>query len=320
MNGFLPTDPYALGFVLAAVSAVCWASFDISRKHIGTSMSATAAVAGVMLFHAPFIVPFIGATELMGMPKGSSPLAEIVFIGVPSMTGDYAMLAGGSIALNLLANLLFLRSVQISPLSLSTPYLAFTPVFSAVPAFLVYNEVPTTWGFAGILTVCLGAFFLNPGNRSHGWAAPLWALWKERGSLYMLIVAALWSITPVLDKGAAVETSAMWHTLVLSFGVAIIFLGGRVLRDRGASVLVEEISEEPFWVAASGLFAVGAMVLQLASYEYIDVAYVETIKRAVGVMGSIVAGWMLFDESDIARRLLGAAVMTAGVAMVILGG
>lgn len=320
MNGLLPTDPYSLGFLLAAVSAVCWASFDISRKHIGKSMSATAAVAGVMLFHAPFIVPFVGATELYGVQGGESALAELLFIGVPETTVSYAALAGGSITLNLLANLLFLRSVQISPLSLSTPYLAFTPVFSAVPAFFVYGEVPTTWGLAGIVTVCFGAFFLNPGNKEHGWAAPLWALWNERGSLYMLIVAALWSITPVLDKGAAAETSAMWHTLMLSLGVAVVFLGGRVIHDRGASVVVEEILKEPFWVAASGLFAVGAMVMQLASYEYIDVAYVETIKRAVGVMGSIVAGWILFDESDIARRLLGAALMTAGVAMVILGG
>lgn len=320
MNGLLATGVFTLGFAFALVSALFWASYDISRKQIGSSMTASAAVAGVMLFHAPFILPFIGATEAFGLRAGDHPVGEVLLVGVPGMTGEYWALAGASIVLNLAANFLFLRSVQISPLSLATPYLAFTPIFSAIPAYLFYSEVPTGWGIAGIVTVCLGAFFLNPGNSEHGWTAPLRALWTERGSFYMLIVAALWSITPVLDKGASASTSAMWHTLVLSFGVAVVFFAARAVRDRGLSEVAAEIAEEPFWVVMSGLFAVAAMVLQLASYEYIDVAYVETIKRAIGVMGSIVAGWMLFDESDIARRLLGAAVMTAGVVMVILGG
>jgi len=316
----LSTELYSLGLAFALVSAVCWASFDISRKQIGESMSATAAVAGIMVFHLPFIAPFIAATEGFGVRGPDHPVAEILFVGVPSVTGPYALLAGTSIALNLVANFLFLRSVQLSPLSLSVPYLAFTPVFSAIPAYLFYAEVPTGLGWAGILAVGLGAFFLNPGNREHGWAAPIWALWTERGSLYMLVVAALWSVTPVLDKGASASTSAMWHTMVLSAGVGVVFVGARALRDGSLSVVASEVAEEPVWVALSGLFSVTAMVLQLSAYDYIDVAYVETIKRAVGVMGSIVAGWILFDESEVGRRLLGAAVMTLGVVLVILGG
>lgn len=319
MSGPFSTGILSLGFVFAIVSAVCWSAFDISRKRVGSSMSATAAVAGIMLFHAPFILPFIGATEIFGVGF-DHPIGDIVFVGVPSMTGEYGLLAGTSITLNLAANFLFLRSVQISPLSLSIPYLAFTPIFSAIPAYLFYDEIPTLWGAAGIGTVCLGAFFLNPGNREHGWTAPLWALWSERGSLYMLIVAALWSITPVLDKGASASTSAMWHTLILSFGAAVVYFAARGVHDGDLSTIAGEIAEDPIWIILSGLFSVTAMVLQLASYEYIDVAYVETVKRAVGVLGSIVAGWILFDESDIVRRLLAAAVMTVGVVLVILGG
>lgn len=311
---------FTIGFVLALVSSIFWASFDIVRKHLGKSMSASAAVIGIMFLHAPFIAPFLGATEAFGLHGIDHPIGEILFVGLPETTGVYWALVLGSVVLNLGANFLFLRAVQISPLSLTTPYLAFTPVFSAITAYIFYSEEPTVWGMAGIGTVCAGAFFLNPGNKDDGALAPLKALWSERGSLYMLIVAGLWSFTPILDKAASHRTSPMWHTLMLATGVAVLFLAARGWRDAGVSKLWEELKRAPFWLAACGFLDVFAMAMQLGAYEYIEVAYVETIKRAVGVVSAIVAGYVLFGEEDIPRRLLGAAVMTAGVAMVLLGG
>ncbi len=313
-------EPFTIGALLALVSAVGWAGFDIVRKRIGRTMSATAAVIGVNAMHAPYILPFLLGTEAFGAVGGNHPVGEILFVGLPETSTAYWGLTVGSVVLNVAANFLFLRAVQISPLSLTTPYLAFTPVFTAVTGFLFYAEEPTYWGLGGIVTVCLGAFFLNPGNSEDGVWAPLKALWSERGSLYMLIVAALWSLTPILDKSASHQTSPMWHALILASGVVGVFLAYRGWRDGGVKKLWSELGREPGWLAFSGCFAVTALVLQLGSYEYIEVAYVETIKRAVGVLGAILAGYLLFDEQDIVRRLLGAALMAAGVAMVLLGG
>jgi drug/metabolite transporter (DMT)-like permease len=313
--------PFVIGFLLAVGCAVCWASFDIVRKVVGEDMSATAAVIGVMFWHAPFILPFMTAAEYSGIEAPQNALLDILWVGFPEVTLGYAGLAGLSIFLNLGANFLFLRSVQISPLSLTTPYLSFTPVFTAVSAFFVYDETPTTLGLVGIATVCLGAFFLNPGNREHGIWAPAKALWRERGSLYMLIVAGLWSITPVIDKGAAQMTSPIWHTMILALGVAVCFTGFRLVKDGGSvTELMGELRLHPWALAFAGLSAVGAMSLQLGSYEFIKVAYVETVKRAVGVISAIMAGYWMFGEGDIARRLLGAVVMVIGVAMVLLAG
>lgn len=136
----------------------------------------------------------------------------------------------------------------------------------------------------------------------------------------MLVVAGLWSVTPVLDKAASGQTSPMWHTLMLASGVAGVFVAYRGWRDGGAREMCEELRRAPYVVAIGGGFAVAALVLQLGAYEYIEVAYVETIKRAVGVLGAVAAGYFLFGEGEIPRRLLGAVVMAVGVAMVLLGG
>lgn len=312
---------FAVGFALALTSAICWAGFDVVRKSVGRDMSAAAAVVGVTFWHVPYLLPLIAAGEA-GVGAGSTqPLVEILFVEVPVMSGEYGLLAAGSVGLNLAANFLFLRAVQISPLSLTTPYLAFTPVFSALSAFVVYGEVPTVVGGVGIAVVCAGAFGLNPGHEPTSWWAPLKALWSERGSLYMILVAGLWSITPVLDKAASELTSPVWHTLVLASGVATVFAVGRVIRDGGVEQLAAELGERPLGLVIGGGFAVGALVFQLGSYVYIEIAYVETIKRAIGVLSGILAGWWLFDErEDLGRRLVAALVMAAGVALLLLGG
>ncbi|RAL21271.1 hypothetical protein DL240_14195 [Lujinxingia litoralis] len=307
----------SLGFVLALASASCWAVLDISRKKLGGTMSATGAVAGLMLLQVLYANPVLLAGSLTTV---EGPLGESLMAGYPSVPLKYALPASGAVLLNMVANFLFLRAVQISPLSLTTPYLAFTPVFTAVTGLIFLGQAPSGAGWAGIVIVCLGAFFMNPGNKEDGPLAPLKALWTERGSFFMLIVAMIWSFTPILDKSAAEMTSPLFHTMVLAGGVGTIFALSRRVRDGSFGPLIGEFKSTPRWLALGGLFAVGAMAFQLSAYAFIDVAYVETVKRAVGVSAAIAAGYFFFGERNIRRRLVGAAVMCVGVAMILLAG
>jgi drug/metabolite transporter (DMT)-like permease len=312
-------EVWIVGLVLATLSAVCWAGVDVARKHVGSKMSASVAVTAMMLLQLPFILPFMVAASAGVSPESDAEIVTLLFVDFPVLTGSYVAFGGASVLLNIFANWMFLRAVQLSPLSLTTPYLSFTPVFSALVAFLWLGQQPTAWGVAGISTVCVGAFFLNPGSSEDGPFGPLKALWTERGSLYMLVVAVVWSVTPILDKRASDLTSPIWHTLFLALGIGVAFTVWHVANDR-AKTLWRGFKIMPLLLLAVGAGLVGAMVLQLGSYAYVEIAYVETLKRAVGVIAAMAAGYFLFHEKDIARRFLGAAVMVVGVAMVLFGG
>ncbi len=312
---------FMLGFVLALICAAFWAGLDVTRKRLGKSMTASGAVAGLMLLHIVLINPLLATGTVVDGSGGV--VSEMILGGYPpfdAMTGYYWVLTAASVVMNLAANFLFLRAVQISPLSLTTPYLAFTPVFSAVTALVFLGQIPTVFGWAGIVVVCIGAFFMNPGNKADGLLAPLKALWTERGSFYMLFVALIWGITPILDKTTSEITSPMWQTMILAAGVGVVFVVFRRVKDGRFAPLFEEFRAIPGWLLLGGSFAVGAMVLQLTSYAFIDVAYVETIKRAVGVTAAIAAGYFFFGERDIWRRLVGALVMTIGVGLILFAG
>jgi drug/metabolite transporter (DMT)-like permease len=313
------TEAWTIGLLLAASSAICWTVVDIARKHIGAKMSASVAVTGLMLAQLPFILPTMIAATAGAKPDSDARVVELLFVEFVAIDASYLWFAVASVLLNIFANWLFLRAVQVSPLSLTTPYLSFTPVFSALVAFLWLGEQVTNWGIAGIMTVCVGAFFLNPGTKGAGLLAPFKALWSERGSFYMLIVAIVWSVTPILDKRASVQTSPIFHTLFLAAGIGVAFAVWQIGRGHGAR-LVRELKLMPVLMFVGGAMLVGAMVMQLSSYAYVEIAYVETIKRALGVVGAMAAGYLIFGEKDISRRFLGAAVMVVGVAMVLFGG
>jgi len=44
---------------------------------------------------------------------------------------------------------MYQKALHIAPLSLTVPYLAFTPVMILVTAFFLLGEVPTLWGATG---------------------------------------------------------------------------------------------------------------------------------------------------------------------------
>lgn len=309
-------NEFTLGFLLALICASCWASLDVIRKKLGTEMQATAAVAGLMLLQFAYINPLLIAGSALN--PGDGLIATTLLAGYPKLSAAYFPPALASVVLNLAANSLFLRAVQISPLSLTTPYLAFTPVFTAFTAMFFLNQIPSTPGWFGIGIVCLGAFFMNPGAKDDGILAPLKALWTERGSLYMLIVAMIWSVTPLLDKQAAEATNPFWHTMFIASGVGLLLVLYHRISQGSLKPLLQQFRAAPLWLALGSFFAVGAMGLQLTSYAFIDIAYVETIKRAIGVIAAIAAGYFFFGEREIRRRLIGAAVMCVGVALIMM--
>ncbi len=311
------SETYVIGLGIALVCAFAWSGLDLTRKYMGAKVSATAAVAGLTLFQVPLLLGIMSATEWVLPAEGFH--RTIGFHPFPEVPVDYWWFGAGTVLLNVGANFLFLRAVQISPISLTIPYLAFTPVFSAFTAMATFGEVPSTSGWIGIGVVCVGAFTLNPGNKDNGPLAPLFALWQERGSFYMLLVALLWSLTPVVDKKGAGLTNGTFQTLTIAAGVALVFIVMRTVKDRGPGELVGElrIGAKLFMIGAA--LNVTAMILQLASYNFTDIAYVETIKRAIGVIASIAAGYFIFKEGDVGRRLVGAAVMIVGVAFIMLG-
>jgi multidrug transporter EmrE-like cation transporter len=134
----------------------------------------------------------------------------------------------------------------------------------------------------------------------------------------MLLVAMMWSLTPILDKKAAVASSISLYLLLMNIGIALSFVAIRQWKTGSLRTLWKEWEANSRLLWLSGGIAMAAMVFQMASFTFLPVAYMETVKRGIGLLAAIAAGVWLFKEESSPQRFLSVVVMMAGIALLLL--
>ena len=114
-----------MGFTLGVASALCWAGLDVVRKAVAGRGSPTALAVFLLVGQ----LPFLGAWAAWDQTWVSD-------------ARHYWVPAVASMSMNALANVFFMRSVELSPLSRTVPFLSLTPVFSALAAIPLLGDVP----------------------------------------------------------------------------------------------------------------------------------------------------------------------------------
>jgi drug/metabolite transporter (DMT)-like permease len=230
----------------------------------------------------------------------------------PSFWGWVVLL----LPLEILAMWLYMKAIRDCPLSLTLPYLAFTPVFNVVTAYLLLGETVTLPRFAGITLVVCGAWILNLDARHDGWGppflAPFRAVVRERGSRLMLGVAALYSLTSVMGKGALRYVTPGFFGpfyFVLLGAVATLLFASRDINTWRV------LGRHPWTHLLVGLFMGAMVVAHFYAIAHVEVAYMIAVKRTSLLFGMLYGAW-LFGETGLRRNLAAGALMIAGVFLI----
>lgn len=233
--------------------------------------------------------------------------------GMPAVEPEFLRAAMISVVVNMIAVTFQVKALSISPLSLTVPFLAFTPLFMLVPSWIVLKEAPDALGLTGILLIVAGGYAIHIDKIRGGLLAPLKAIASERGSLLMLLVAAMWSISAVYDKVATVASSPSYFTTFFSLVFGLLY----------APFLIAGLRKQPLDRAMVprlfllGLFAAIMILSQFVAIELTMASYVIAVKRA-GMVLSVVFGYLFFKEKHLRARLTGSTLMALGVVMLAL--
>lgn len=222
------------------------------------------------------------------------------------------------VPLELAAMLLYMAAIRDHPLSLTLPYLAFTPAFVIVIAWVILGEQVSPCGAAGILLVVAGAWLLNSEHARAGdwrsWAAPFKAILWEPGSRMMLGVAAIYSVTATLGKGAmrflAPEYFGAFYFALLGLAVVLVFA---LPRPR----MLLHLASRPLPVLLVGALMGIMAYTHFLALQQVEVAYMIAAKRTSLLFG-LLYGVLLFREGQLARRLPAGALMVLGVVLIQL--
>lgn len=250
-----------------------------------------------------------------GIP-GILLLPVFILQPMPPLAPEFWFWVAGLIPAEVLAMLLYMQAIRDSSLTLTLPYLAFTPVFNIITGYVFLGETVSFIGVTGILLVVSGAWMLNLEHaRNHHFfnvLAPFRAIFRERGSRLMLITAALYSLTSVLGKGALAYTTPMFFGTFyyVMLGSVVIVLFSFTQKN-----MVNVLWRRPrahFWV---GLFMAIMVVSHFYAIQHVEVAYMIAVKRTSLLFG-MVYSVVLFHERARLEQFIAGGLMVAGVYLI----
>lgn len=304
----MAADPLPL--LLIAAASVSQAGGDLSRKLLSRHLRPLPMIFLLSLASAPL---FALAVALGG--------------GVRVLPAYYAP-ALGSLLLNIGAQLAFVESVRIAPLSLTAPLLSLTPAFTTVLGFVVLGERPAPAAWLGVALVVAGALWLQLAGRTasegepegeeaapppHGWFA---AIVASPGAWWMTLVAFLWSLSIPLDKLAMARANPQFHGLFLTAGGAL----GTFILLAARRRLAEVRGIADGWLPFAGALVGVTLELgfQLAAIRVLLVSVVETLKRGLYNLLALALGRAVLREPLTWAKLAAALLMAGGVALILL--
>ena len=243
-------------------------------------------------------------------------LTALFFIDVPSLDKEFYINFIIGIPLNGFCFLFYNKAIKISPLSLTVPYLAFTPTFIIGTGYLFLNEVPNIYGILGIFTTCIGGYILNIDINNYGFFEPFKAIFKETGSWIMLVLSFLFSFAAVIGKVAILHSSPLFFSVsfFLSLNLFVIitfFLTGKIQ--------LKTFAKMPVAGLFTGLFYFVHVICHGYAIVLTKAAYMISVKR-LSILISIIYGGIIFNEKNIAIRFCGGLLMLSGAVLIILKG
>lgn len=244
----------------------------------------------------------------------SLPFLVVVFffIDIPQLDRTFWLTLLIVIPLDVTAIILYIKAISISPLSLTIPFIALSPVFVIITAFVILGELPDISGLIGILLIVTGAYLLNVRATRHGVLGPIKAIRKEKGSVLMIIVAIIFSFTSTLGKVAVMHSSPIFFGAFYPFILTFIFT-----IITGVKGHLSGIISRPLIFLGIGFCMAVMMLSHYVALNLTDVAYMISVKRC-SLLFSVIYGWALFREISISERLIGSVLMIAGVAAITL--
>ena len=279
-------------FIYAFVCAISLATADALSKKVLDDNTDPYIVAWVRTGYA---TPFIAVI--------------IPFIDIPTLDGVFYIAMFLSIPLDIIALLLYMKAIKVSPLSLTLPFLSLTPVFLIGTSYIILGERPDKSGFIGIILVVIGAYLLNVHTINQGLLAPFKAIAKEKGSVLMIIVAFIFSIGACLGKIAVQHSSPEFFSVIYIFLLSLfLFI---IISFKSKHFLSKSISRPVPFLLIGMLIAI-MVITHFKAISLIEVSYMVSVKR-LSILFGVIYGVMLFKETNIKERFLGATVMVSGV-------
>ncbi|MDX2434041.1 MAG: DMT family transporter [Desulfobacterales bacterium] len=239
-----------------------------------------------------------------------------VFVETPPLDQTFWWTFILSIPINIMAYVLYLNAIKISPISLSVPFLAFTPIFMILTGFWVLGETINLWGGFGTGLIVIGSYILHFKKNQLNFSAPFSAFIHEKGSWYMLIVAVLFAFAAVIGKKAILHSSPLFFSYSFFLVFNVLILMGLFVKGKNNWQKIIRNSPKGLWLGSLLMIHISFHGLAISISTAV---YMVAVKRS-SILFSVLLSWLILKERDIHYRGLGTLIMFVGMIFITLLG
>jgi drug/metabolite transporter (DMT)-like permease len=188
------------------------------------------------------------------------------------------------------------------------------PALVVLWSFLFLREIPSVGGFIGIATIICGLVVIG--------ATSFFQPHEGKPKLNGIAIAL--SIALVISMYTMIDGFAVKHGPVLPYGLSMFMLvpvltTPVIVQHYGRDHFFEAWQKQPALLILIGVLGVIAYLFALFAYSVAPVNYSEAIREVSVVLGAF-AGWKFLGEKLGKIRVLGAAVIFAGILLIALYG
>ena len=286
-----------MAIVICMISGIFWAFFDLSRK---ITLKKISPFTLLIIFSFVQLIIF---SIWINFENYQINFVPYIFPGLLL------------IVISIISAFLFLKALSISELGLSIPLLSFSPLFSTILSSIILDENLQKLQYFGIGLIIFGTIILY----SRSFSIPdifksLTYIVKNKGARYMILVSLIWSLTPILDKICFKYSSMNIHGFIQSFGILIVLI---MINRESFFDDLQSIKGSFFIICITMLVGTIATIFQFFAISLTFVSIMESIKRSVGQVLSVIFGTIYFNERITYQKILGVIILSLGVFVIL---
>jgi len=233
--------------------------------------------------------------------------------GIPHLDKIFWIAVVARILVDTCAFTLYVKGIQLSPLSLTIPMISLTPLFLIITSFLINHLLPNFLGVAGVFTIVFGIYFLNFDHDTKHILSPFFSIWREKGVLYVTLAAILFSVVVSLQKLAIDHSNPYFYTAFfqLLWATCLTPVVYIVNRQGFLKLFRPKMMKELF--PAGAFDAVQNFAENLALLFGLPV-YVKAVGNT-NILFSSIFGWIFFKEK-IHKHVIPTIIIVIGIILI----
>jgi drug/metabolite transporter (DMT)-like permease len=254
---------------------------------------------------------FIVAVTYMLLAICFTPLLALREVSVPTNSDFWTnMLAVG--ILDTLGNLLLVKSLQMTDLSVFGPLNAYKPVIALGISVVLLGEIPSAWGILGIVIIVAGSWLLHDWKKEDKKGDDWKALFFRIGGIALSATSSVYAKKAILS-GSTISVLIFWAILGVPVMIAALYWQKQVPSWPIIKQRLRSGAKNYIGITCSVLFM---QVCTILIFEHYFVGYSLAYFQLSAVV-SVWIGYKLFGEKNFRQRLIGSIITVIGAIILL---